>query len=246
MRSTLLHWSRRHIARLAQALPSSCALCGQAAATSACTDCRTQFFGRPQVRCAQCATVLPRGAGLEKCAACLKRPPAFDRTIAAADYAAPVDQLVLSLKFGSRLAVAPLCAQLLGEALQRAPCLAMPDVLTAVPLGSHRLIERGFNQSLEIARPLAKSLRISLEPRLAMRQRDTRAQTLLPPDERRRNMRNAFTINGDAIDRIRGRHVGVVDDVMTTGETLDELAATLKRFGAARVTNFVFARTLPQ
>lgn len=205
-----------------------------------------QFFGSPQSRCAQCATVLPPGAGLEKCAACLKRHPAFDRTVAAADYAAPVDQLVLSLKFGSRLAIAPLCAQLLGDALQRAPGLAMPDMLTAVPLGSHRLIERGFNQSLEIARPLAKSLRIALEPRLAMRQRDTRAQTLLPPDERKSNMRNAFTVAGDAADRIRGRHVGVVDDVMTTGETLDELAATFKRFGAARVTNFVFARTLPQ
>ena len=84
-----------------------------------------------------------------------------------------------------------------------------------------------------------------MAPRLLSRERETRAQSLLHPDDRHHNIRSAFIVSSKAIDLVRGAHIGVVDDVMTTGETLNEIAATLKRFGAARVTNFVFARTLP-
>jgi ComF family protein len=174
----------------------------------------------------------------------MQRAPAFDATIAAVDYAAPVDQLVLGLKFGSRLELAPMLARMVANAALKMEASPMPTLLTAVPLGSRRLTERGFNQALEIAKPLSRALRVKLDARLVSRLRDTRAQALLHPDERQKNMRNAFLVEGDAIDRVRGQHIGVVDDVMTTGETLNELAATLKRFGAARVTNFVFARTL--
>lgn len=176
------------------------------------------------------------------CGTCLKSPPAFDATIVATDYAPPVDQLVLALKFGNRLALAPLLARMLSDATQQ-KTLPLPDVVTAVPLGGARLVERGFNQSIEIARPLSRALHTKLDARLVVRQRDTHAQALLHPDERHRNVRNAFVVPGNTIDRVRGKHIGVVDDVMTTGETLNELAATLKRFGAARVTNLVFART---
>ncbi|GAB3540265.1 hypothetical protein GCM10027343_09040 [Noviherbaspirillum agri] len=174
----------------------------------------------------------------------MQRAPAFDATVAATDYAAPVDQLVLGLKFGSRLALAPLFGRMLADAVSQAQASAMPTLLTAVPLGPRRLAERGFNQALEIAKPLSRTLNIRLDARVVSRLRDTRAQALLHPDERHKNIRNAFLVEGSAIDHIRGQHIGVVDDVMTTGETLNELAATLKRFGAARVTNFVFARTL--
>lgn len=178
------------------------------------------------------------------CGQCLKQPPAYDATIVAADYAPPVDQLVLALKFGHRLALAPLFARQLQQAIARIGKLAMPDQLTAVPLGPQRLVERGFNQAVEIARPMSRALGIRLDPGLVARMRDTRAQALLPPDDRHKNVRGAFIVPADAIERVRGRHVGIVDDVITTGETLNELAATLKRFGATRVTNFVFARTL--
>jgi len=174
----------------------------------------------------------------------MQRSPAFDATIAATDYAAPVDQLVLGLKFGSRLDLAPMLGRMVTDAARHAQPSEMPTLLTAVPLGPRRLAERGFNQALEIAKSLSRELHIKLDARLVSRLRDTRAQALLHPDERQKNMRNAFLIDGSAMDRVRGQHVGVVDDVMTTGETLNELAATLKRFGAARVTNFVFARTL--
>jgi predicted amidophosphoribosyltransferase len=119
-------------------------------------------------------------------------------------------------------------------------------VLCPVPLGRARLVERGFNQALEIARPLARSLGIPLAPRLALRALDTRAQSSLAPGERKRNIRHAFIVAPDALAMVRGQHIGVVDDVMSSGHTLNELAATFKRFGAARVSNFVFARTPPQ
>jgi ComF family protein len=237
-------WSRHFFARLPALMPSSCALCGTSGRDALCEGCHTQFFQRQVQRCVQCAIPLPAGPSGAHCGACLKQPPAFDRTVVAADYAPPVDQLVLALKFGSRLALAPLFARMLRDALLHTPPDSLPAVLTAVPLGAHRLSERGFNQALEIAKPLSHALGIELAPRLVSRARDTEAQSLLHPDERHRNIRHAFVVPGAAIDRVRGRHIGVVDDVMTTGETLNELAATLKRFGAVRVTNFVFARTL--
>lgn len=231
------------LARLSSAVPNCCALCGGAGDDALCDGCRRQFFSLQRRRCAQCAAALPQATAASVCGQCLRHPPAFDATIAAVDYAPPADQLVLALKFGNRLALAPLFARMLRDAALRTPGLALPTQLTAVPLGSQRLMERGFNQALEIARPMSRALGVGLDATLVARMRDTRAQTLLHPDERRRNIRNAFIVPHHAIERVRGRHVGVVDDVLTTGETLNELAATLKRFGAARVTNFVFART---
>lgn len=242
MLSRLRHWSQHVLERLPAALPSSCAMCGGSNHEAVCGGCHAQFFGRRQHRCAQCAIPLVDGTA-PLCGQCLKQPPAFDATIVATDYAPPVDQLVLALKFGSRLEMAPLFAGMIRDALLDARGLPLPAQLTIVPLGPRRLVERGFNQALEIARPLSRLLGIGLDARIVTRRHDTPAQALLPPAERRRNIRNAFLIPAHAIDRVRGRHVGVVDDVMTTGETLNELAATLKRFGAVRVTNFVFART---
>jgi ComF family protein len=177
------------------------------------------------------------------CGACLAHPPAFDRTVVAASYAMPIDQLVLQLKFGHRLALAPLCARLLHDAIRRQPDDALPALLCPVPLGPRRLAERGYNQALEIARPLARSLGIALQTQLVQRVRDTAAQSSVAPALRQANIAGAFAVPDAAL--VAGRHIGVVDDVMTSGRTLNELAATLKRHGAARVSNFVFARTPP-
>ncbi|HBI70246.1 MAG TPA: amidophosphoribosyltransferase, partial [Massilia sp.] len=108
-----------------------------------------------------------------------------------------------------------------------------------------RLVERGFNQALEIARPLSVALGAPLEPRLLVRAIDTAAQSGVAPSERAGNIHGAFEVADDALGKIQGRHIGVVDDVMTSGHTLNEIAATLKRAGAARVSNLVFARTPP-
>ena len=168
----------------------------------------------------------------------------------ASDYVAPVDQLVLQLKFGAKLALAPFFGGVLRDALiargSGSASAALPTFLAPVPLSALRLRQRGFNQALEIARPLSRSLGIPLIAQLAERIRDTRAQAELPLQERLSNVRAAFDLRHQSIDRVPGQHIGIVDDVMTTGTTLNELAKVLKSFGAARVTNLVFARTLPK
>ncbi|WP_377703356.1 double zinc ribbon domain-containing protein [Pseudoduganella sp. UC29_71] len=255
------------LARLGHALlPGACVLCGGEAGigTQTCAECHAQVFGTARPRCRVCANPLPAqwhagadsahrdGGGMASaigahggavCGRCLAHPPAFDATVAAADYAMPQDQLVLQLKFGGRLALAALFGRTLADAASAAPGLVRPALLCPVPLGPQRLAERGFNQALEIARALGRRLDIAVAPRLAVRVHDTVAQSLVQPSERRANIAHAFAVPDRAL--VEGRHIGLVDDVMTSGQTLDELAATFKRHGAARITCLVFARTPP-
>jgi ComF family protein len=238
-------WSHRWPQALARALlPSCCALCGQDCGEAVCAPCHDHYVAPRRLRCACCANPLD-GDHPAWCGACLAERPAFDATVVACDYASPLDQLVLQLKFGARLALAPWFAQMLRDAVLAQPGFQLPNLLCPVPLGPRRLAERGFNQALEIARPLAAALGIPLQPRLAVRLLDTRAQSGVAPSERRDNIRNAFALAAEAQDRVAGLHVGIVDDVMTSGHTLNALAAEFKRCGAARVSNLVFARTPP-
>lgn len=241
-----LQLARRLPSAIRRVIPSSCALCGVSGDDALCSNCNARFFGKRPHRCTQCALPMPDSAATtsQQCGECLQQARAFDATIVASDYAAPVDHLVLALKFGNRLALAPLFARLMHEALPKDS--SMPELLAVVPLGDTRLAERGFNQALEIARPLAQALFVPLAPRLLARTRDTLMQAQLHPDERHLNVRRAFALNTDMAGQIQGKHVGVVDDVMTTGETLNEIATVLKRHGAIRVTNLVFARTPPK
>lgn len=242
-----IDWSRRLARHLPAGLPSSCALCGIAGAAALCTPCHAQFFSHRPPRCTQCAYPLPDGEHAPRvCGTCLRAPRAFDTTIVASDYSAPIDHLVLALKFGNQLALAPLFAQLIADALLRDRSFSLPTIMAAVPLGEQRLAERGFNQALEIAKPLSKAIAIPLMPQLISRSRETAMQSSLAPDARIRNMRNAFVLDPQAAELVRGQHVAVVDDVLTTGVTLNEIATLLKRYGAARVSNFVFARTPPR
>lgn len=239
----LARWGRALLDRL---LPNACVLCDGDSREALCAGCEAQFFGAAAAiaRCACCAN--PLAAAIQAgplCGACLRQPPAFDRTLVAADYVLPIDQLVLQLKFGHRLALAPLCARLLRDAVLAQGDAALPALLCPVPLGPRRLAGRGYNQALEIARPLARGLGVALAPRLVYRIRDTAAQSSVAPAARQANIAGAFAVPDAAL--VAGRHIGVVDDVMTSGRTLHELAATLKRHGAARVSNYVFARTPP-
>jgi len=232
-------------------LPAACVLCGQTDRHILCASCHRRYFARQHRRCVQCALPMAVDGQELRCGACLTTRPAFDATIAAVDYIGPGDQLVLALKFGGELRVARLMAELLHRAALRNPVpgsevqLPLPAMLMPVPLSRERLQERGFNQALEIGRPLARHLDIPLYPQLLQRVRDTRPQSGLPVAARARNVRKAFAVPYEMMDHVRGRHVGVIDDVMTTGDTLNEIAITLKRLGAKRVTNLVFARTLP-
>jgi ComF family protein len=242
-------WTHRWPRMLAGALlPSCCALCGSLCkapgGAALCQACHDHYLGTRRARCASCANPLDEEVAL--CGACLAAQPAFDASVVACDYAAPLDQLVLQLKFGARLALAPWFAQMLRDAVLAQPGFQLPELLCPVPLGPRRLAERGFNQALEIARPLAAALGVALHPRLALRTLETRAQSGVAPGERASNMRDAFAVAAQAGEQVAGRHVGIVDDVMTSGHTLNALATELKRAGAARVSNLVFARTPPR
>ncbi|WP_338847156.1 ComF family protein [Massilia sp. W12] len=222
-------------------LPSCCALCGCTARALLCADCQ-QFLSQDTPRCRICALPLSEHETAQ-CGACLAHPPHFDATIAACAYAAPQDRLVLALKFGAKPELGAALAPLLRDAILRAPQQDLPDLLCAAPLGSQRLRERGYNQALEIARPLAQLLGAPLAPGLLLRVRETQAQSALSYRARRRNLRRAFLPAPESVARIAGLHIGVVDDVMTSGQTLNEIARVLRRYGAARVSNYVFART---
>lgn len=184
--------------------------------------------------CRLCAEPLP-STGLV-CGRCQSRPPAFDRVIAPYLYTTPMDSLIQELKFSGRLSTGRLLGELLARHLQR--CRASADLLLPVPLHQSRLRQRGFNQSVELARPLKRALGIAVDTHRLRRIRRTEIQSELPRDERRRNVRNAFAFRG----RLDGQTVAVIDDVVTTGSTADVIARSLKRAGAARVEIWTVAR----
>jgi ComF family protein len=215
------------------AFGGSCFLCRGAARGVLCAECDADLPRLEEPLCPRCALAAPGG---QTCGRCLARAPAYDATVAALAYAFPADALIQALKFRGELALAPVLGELLAARLPRG---ARPDYVLPVPLSAARLRQRGFNQALEIARGVAAAAGAPLAPRLAERWRDTAAQLELAPAERAKNVRGAFRC-GAALE---GAEVALVDDVMTTGATLDELAATLKRAGAARVVNWVVART---
>lgn len=254
---------RRYAARLLDVvLPPACALCGDTSASALlCPACCAQFFSAAALgpRCTCCANPLPphiaaalappvsmpsTAASVTRlCTQCQQHQPDYAQTVIACEYALPLDQLVLQLKFGQQLAYAGLMAQQLRDAILRQPDYRLPELLCPVPLGPRRLVERGYNQALEIARPLARQLGIALAPRLLVRVRETAPQSLVTASARQHNLAGAFAVS--AAEQVQGRHIGVVDDVMTSGTTLQEIAATLRRYGASRVSNLVFARTPP-
>jgi ComF family protein len=213
----------------------SCFLCRGGAQHVLCDRCNADLPRLPPLLCPRCALASPEGA---ICGRCLARAPQFDATVAALGYAFPADALVHALKFRGELALAPFLGALL---LERLPALREVDCVIPVPLSRRGLRERGYNQAVEIARPIAAAVRAPLELALCERVRDTAAQSELPWSERERNVRGAFAVKRP----LGGATVAVVDDVMTTGATLDEIAAALKRAGAGRVVNWVLARTAP-
>ena len=236
------------VARLAHiALPNLCVLCGNMSQRTICIECDGAYWNEARLRCVCCALPLPsssrrrsNGQARYSCSDCASAPPPFDATLALADYRAPLDGLALGLKFRARLALGREFADRLARlADDRLDGSDRPDVLAPVPLARKRLIERGFNQAWEIAKPLARALHIPADVALIRRDAYTAPQSRLDLEARRHNVDTAFTV----AKPVRGLHVAIVDDVMTSGATLEALARTLKAAGARRVTNFVVLRT---
>lgn len=227
-------WFDRWIENVQARIGQDCTLCGaESGSELLCAACALELPALAEC-CPQCALPSPGGS---VCGSCLLHPPHFDGTLASWPYEFPCDKLVQALKYRAQLALAGFFARRLASRP-----LPEVDLIVPMPLHAKRLTERGFNQALEIARGLARHLGRPIEPRGVLRVKHTLPQTELPYEERAKNVRGAFLCKLD----LSGARVAVLDDVMTTGATLNELARVLKRAGATRVENFVIARTVPR
>jgi len=216
--------------------PAQCRLCLAPGHDnrSLCQACQADLPWLTQ-GCQYCA--LPVQADNPVCPACLSAPPALDRCHALFSYQPPVDRWIHALKFKRDLGTAHLLGQLL--ALQGFTREQSAASLLPVPLHRGRLRQRGYNQSLEIARPLLHQGR-RLSHCNCRRRKHTTAQSDLPAGQRQQNIHGAFEVRS----HLEGQSIVLIDDVMTTGATLNELARTLKAAGAVRVEAWVIARTL--
>lgn len=223
--------------QLASALPSQCAVCRAWPAQPLCEACVARF-AQPRPRCRTCALPVPAGVG--QCGACIKETPPLDLCLAAVAYEYPWSGLVASYKFGARPGWSAALALLMRSTPWAEPALERASLVLPMPLSRQRLRQRGFNQSLELARRLAPA---KVDAGLLLRLRDTPAQSALPRTVRLRNVQGAFGVAGGRERELAGRHVLLVDDVMTSGASLHAAAQALRAAGATHVTGLVLART---
>ncbi|HEV7254166.1 MAG TPA: ComF family protein [Mesorhizobium sp.] len=173
----------------------------------------------------------------------IAQPPVFDRARAAVAYRGAAARIARALKYADRTDLAPPMARWMARA--GAEVIAEADLIVAVPLHWRRFWERRFNQSAELARALARETGLPFEPDAVTRKRRTRPQVGLSRAERERNLRGAFAVPAEAAPRLRGKRVLLVDDVFTTGATVNAVARALKRAGASGVDVLAFAMVLP-
>jgi ComF family protein len=215
-------------------LPATCLLCGDRGANGRplCAGCLADL-PRTGAACTVCGEPLPVQA---LCGRCQQSPRPYDRALAVFQYRWPVDHMITDFKFRGKLAFGSVLGNLMAERLA-AQKFPRPERLMPVPLHPRRLRERGYNQAVELARPIARRLGIPLDLDTCRRIRPTAAQSLVPAAERARNVRGAFAVVGPVC-----AHVAIVDDVMTSGHTAEALAKALRAHGAQRIEVWVCAR----
>ena len=218
--------------------PPTCLLCGRDGhgGHDLCAGCRADlpWLGRA---CRRCGEPLPEAAPEDiPCGRCLKKPPPFDAVHTLFRYEASARELITGLKFRARHPAARLLGELMAERF--AGCAEKPDLLIPVPLHRNRYTARGFNQAIELARPIARRLEIPLSLSDCIRSRATAPQADLLADERRRNLKNAFNLRRP----LEAEFVALIDDVVTTGATASALAKVLRKAGVARVEVWACAR----
>ncbi|HEY7986834.1 MAG TPA: ComF family protein [Methylophilaceae bacterium] len=221
-------------------LPQRCLLCDEGSGNKPlCNACLHDLPALSKASCPVCA--LPT-FNAEICGSCLQHPPAFDATIAAFNFVFPMDALLRALKYRGELSVAEIAANGLMSSLEHHD---LPDLLIPMPLHPQRLQERGFNQAMEISRRIVRHTSCQLSTNSVIRLRHGEPQASLPLNKRAKNVKGVFAVNDTANINLRGKRIAVVDDIMTSGASLNELAKTLKKAGATRVECWVVARTLP-
>lgn len=206
-----------------------------------CSGCLNDLTWAPANSCLQCGLISDGNL----CGSCISSPPDFNATHAVFIYAYPIDTMIQRYKYGTSLSLSHAFGQLLNEKIRLINNVDAIDLIIPMPMHPTRLKERGFNQALEIAKVLDSLLcknKISkLDYKNAIRKTLTPPQASLPLKQRVKNIKGAFKINKD----LTGKRIAIVDDVMTTGASLNELAKTLKQAGATHVECWVIARTLP-
>ena len=219
-------------------LPGCCLLCGKLSGKQQdlCPACRSRLPVNDH-HCRNCAQPLPLSiTDGSLCGRCQKNPPFFDHCFAPFRYQDELTSLHHNFKFHHKLAAGRLMAELMCERLAARP---LPQLLVPAPLHARRLRERGFNQAQELTRILSTRLSIRVDSRSLCRTRDTTAQSSLPKKERQQNIRHAFALTA----KIDTPHVAIIDDVMTTGLTANEIAKILRASGVSMIEIWVFART---
>ncbi|MFN3860380.1 MAG: ComF family protein [Roseateles sp.] len=221
-----------------------CAVCRAWSHDTVCADCLARYAS-PQPRCWTCAARLPpglTGKPRPQCGRCLVAPPPLDRTVAALDYGFPWDGLLQHFKYHQALELRESLLQRLNAALNAAE-VDTPDWLLPVPLSAERLRERGYNQAHELAKALARRRGLRCDPSMVLRVRHNERQASLKLEARSANVRGVFAVEPLRAARLRGTRVALMDDVMTSGATLFELARVLLQAGVMSVQAWVIART---
>ena len=225
----------RRLRTLAPWFEQDCLLCsGVSDGDIVCSACAADLPRLQRPSCPRCAIPTPSG---ETCGHCLKKPPHFDAVQAAFAYDFPLDKLIQSFKYAHRLAL----GAYFGRQLSMLPHIEA-DLIIPLPLHRERLRERGFNQAIELARPVCRAWHLPIDSTSCTRTRNTTAQAQLPWRQRIKNMRGAFHCSTD----LTGKRIILIDDVMTSGASLNECARTLKLHGALEVATLVVARALPK
>lgn len=229
---------KRLISKLQQIVPQFCPLCGN----------RCYY---PDLLCAACVADLPQtvsncrqcGVAIDAeslCGACQSSPPLFSRTFFAFTYVPPVNNLIQQFKYSNRLDLGRDLGITMARQLE-SKLAEFPDSLVPVPLHRSKLRQRGYNQALELARWLSRHYGIPVDASSIARHRKTPTQTGLPYKQRRNNIANAFSVKPN----VSGKHIALIDDVMTTGSTVNELSRILLKSGVTQVDIWVLARVQP-
>lgn len=175
------------------------------------------------------------------CGDCLKNSPQYSRTIALFSYQFPIDHLISGLKFANKLIYCQILGNIMAETItnyyQNKP---LPEIIIPIPLHVQRLKERGYNQALELAKPIAKKLQIGLDRYSFIRIKTTKAQALISAKQRKQNIKNAFLPR----KTINYKYVAIIDDVVTTGNTVREFSNILIANGIQKIDIWCCARTI--
>lgn len=224
--------------------PYTCIICSQHSTLQKdiCLDCLNLLPKFPS-GCEICARHIPHSPHLLSgitCGKCISNPPHFDRTLALFSYVHPIDKFIINLKFNHQLIYAKLFGELFVKHLKSYyKNTSFPELVIPIPLHQKRLKQRGFNQVFELAKSIKKHLNIKIDTNSCIKIKNTPPQSLITFDERKVNIKNSFKIKYS----IQAKHVAILDDVMTTGHTVNELSKTLKKSGMQKIDVWCIART---